>query len=84
MLYGKAHGNNDASILEEFFAWKELAFRDSMYAIISYWIDDKTEHVLHRIHMKMDIDESGCTTTTSTEKDEMKVPKKYKHATNRL
>ncbi len=87
MLYGVAYTDNDVSILEGFFVLQEWAFRDSMYAIISYWIDDKTEHVLHRTHIKMEINETGCKTTTTTYKsevDEMKVPKKYKHAMKRL
>ena len=66
--------------------WCDLIYRLSTYALIAFWIDDKTEHVATRISMRLDRT-TGMVTEQSMETEvtkKMTVPKKYKKATQRL
>ena len=44
MLYGISDDPDDNPDLERMFLWFEVVYRFSTYAIISFWIPDKTEH----------------------------------------
>ena len=73
MLYSKS---NDLDI-EHTLHWFDLVYRFSTYALISFWIDDKTEENSVKITINM-------TTRKRTEewtRNEMRVPKKYRRAT---
>ena len=66
--------------------WCDLVYRLSTYALIAFWIDDKTEHVSTRISMRVDRT-TGDVTEQSMETEvtkKMAVPKKYKKATERF
>ena len=53
-----------------------LAYRLSVYAILSYWIDDKADHLDVRIEMNL----STRKTTEESRYTPMAVPKKHRHA----
>ena len=80
MLYGISDAPDDNPELERMFRWLELVYRFSTYAIISFWIDDKTEHNSVKITMKLATREHREEWT----REEMKVPKKYRRATRKL
>ena len=80
MLYGISDGPADNPTLERMRRWIELVYRYSTYAIISFWIDDKTEHNSIKITTNLATGESKVECT----REEMKVPKKYRRATRKL
>ena len=80
MLYGISDAPDDNPELERMFRWLELVYRFSTYAIISFWIDDKTEHNSVKITMKLATREHREEWT----REEMKVPKEYRRATRKL
>ena len=80
MLHGISGDPADNSDLERMLRWIELVYRYSTYAIISFWIDDKTEHNSVKITMNLGTGECG----TEWTREEMKVPRKYRRATKNL
>ena len=80
MLHGISGDPDDNPKLEPMLRWFELVYRFSTYAIVSFWIDDKTEHNSVKITMKPATRE--CKTEWARE--EMKVPREYRHATRKL
>ena len=80
MLYGISDAPDDNPELERMFRWFEVVYRFSTYAIISFWIDDKTEHNSFKITMKPATREHREEWT----REEMKVPKEYRRATRKL
>ena len=89
-MFQVLHSHTDASIrdsirdsnIETISHWCDFSFRCAIYAVTSFWIDDKTEERVTSIKMAID-----CTTgkTMRTEVEHwvkhMRVPKKYRHAT---
>ena len=85
-MFQVLHSQPDASIrdsnIEIISRWCDFAFRCAIYALTSFWIDDKAEERVTSIKMAID-----CTTgrTTRTEVEHwvkrMRVPKDYHHAT---
>ena len=61
--------------------WFELCFRFSIYALTSSWIDDKIEE--STIKIDLNVSTGKAITETITTK-EMKVPRKYRNAANKL
>ena len=80
MLYGISDAPDDNPELERMLRWFEVVYRFSTYAIISFWIDDKTEHNSVKITMKLATREHREEWT----REEMKVPKEYRRATRKL
>ena len=80
MMYGICRDSTDDSALERMLRWLELVYRYSTYAIISFWIDDKTEH--NSVKITMNLGTGECKEEWTRE--EMKVPKKYRQATRNL
>ena len=60
--------------------WFDLVYRFSTYAIISFWIDDKTETNSVKITMNLSTGEHREEWT----RKEMKVPRKYRRTTRNL
>ena len=80
MLYGISNDPDNNPDLDRMLRWFEMVYRFSTYAIISFWIDDKTEHNSVKITMNI---------TTGMRREEwtrekMKVPKKYRYTTRKL
>ena len=71
---------DDNPDLDRMLRWFEVVYRFSTYAIISFWIDDKTEHNSVKITMKLATREHREEWT----REEMKVPKEYSRATRKL
>ena len=71
--------SNDLDI-EHTLHWVDLVYRFSTYALISFWIDDKAEENSVKIRMNMT---TGKTTQEWT-RNEMRVPRKYRHTTKKL
>ncbi len=63
-----------------FLSWVEFAYRLSTYAILSSWIEDKTEETT--ISMKINLMTSEVTETRSHKA--MRVPKKHHKATKSI
>ena len=80
MLYGISNDPDDNPDLDRMLRWFEVVYRFSTYAIISFWIDDKTEHNSVKMTINLTPGESRAEWT----KDEMKVPRKYSRATRKL
>ncbi len=80
MLYGVFDDPDDNTALKQILDWFDLLYRLSTYAVISSWIDDKTEQV--SVHIT-----ANLTTGDRTEqwtRNEMRVPKNYRHASRDL
>ena len=80
MLYGSVDDPDNDPALKQTLDWFDLVYKLSTYALISTWIDDKTEDVSASITINM-------TTGEHTEKwarNEMRVPKNYRHASQDL
>lgn len=88
-MFQMLHSRPDASptdpVIERFVCWIDLVFRLSTYAIVSYWIDDKTEERLTNIKMTMN-PTTGKTTVQQEHQvtKPMRVPKKYRHTTRKI
>ena len=80
MLHGISVGPAENCDLERMLRWLELVYRYATYAIISFWIDDKTEH--NSIKITMNLATGECKEEWTRE--EMKVPRKYRPATRKL
>ena len=80
MIYQVAFDCNDRNIIVNLWDWLSLAHRNSVYAIVAYWTPDRKQ--IDTCHMK--INASKGTSTMEWTREEMEVPKKYKHATRRL
>ena len=76
MLYSRS---NDLDI-EQTLHWFDLVYRFSTYALISFWIDDKTENN----SVEITINTTTSKTTEKRTRDEMRIPKKHRHATKKL
>ena len=76
MLYSRS---NDLDI-EHTLHWFDLVYRFSTYALISFWIDDKTEEN----SLKITINTTTGKTTQKRTRNEMQVPPKYRHTTKKL
>ena len=76
MLYSRS---NDLDI-EQTLHWFDLVYRFSTYALVSFWIDDKTEEN----SVKITINTTTRKTTQHWTRNEMQVPPKYRHATKKL
>ena len=77
MLYGRCSDTDDETDAEKVFDWCCLIFQLSIYALVSFWIDDKTEELSVKVKMNMSKKE---VTQEWTHKD-MQVPKKHRHTT---
>ena len=80
------HSQHDTSVrdskIESISRWCDLTFKCAIYAVTSFWIDDKAEERVTSITMTMD-----RTTGKATVEQEdrvvkpMHVPKKYRRST---
>lgn len=80
LLYGTVdYTESNASILKifELLHWAYLA---STYALVSYWIEDKQEHVSLTTTINLTTGE----TRQEGKRIEMRVPRKYRRATKRI
>ena len=71
--------DNDANI-ERILRWFDLIYRLSTYALISSWIDDKTENE----SLKMTVNLTTGTTTQEWTREKMQIPKKYRRSTKTI
>ena len=86
-MFQVLHSQPDASIrdsnVETISHWCDFAFRCATYAVVAFWIDNKTEERITSIEMEIDCTR-GQTTRTKVEqwvKPMPRVPKKYRRAT---
>ena len=80
MLYGEFDNPDNDPALHRMLDWFDLVYRLSTYAVVSTWIDDKTEQV--SVHITMDL-ASGDRTEKWT-RSKMRVPRNYRHASKNL
>ena len=80
MLYGAVPNPDNDESLDRIFAWFDLVFRASTYALVSAWIPDKQESNSLRTTVNLTTGEVRQEGTRS----EMKVPGKYRNSTKRL
>ena len=80
MLYSTSDDPDNDPDIERILRWFDLIYRLSTYALISFWIDDKTEEVSVRITMNLT---TGKTTDEWT-RNEMQVPKKYRRSAKKI
>lgn len=84
MLYSQPDTSTRNSNIESTSRWCDFVFRCAIYAVVSFWIDDKTEEGVTSIEMTID-NTTGKTARTKVEqwvRPMSRVPKKYRHATN--
>ena len=79
-MYQMLYSRSDDLDIEHTLHWFDLVYRFSTYALISFWIDDKTEEN----SAKITINTTTWTTTQEWTRNEMQVPKKYHHAAKKL
>ena len=81
MLYGTSDDPENDPNIKQVLAWFNRIYRYSTYAITSFWLDDKTEAE----HLKISINlTTGEIREEMTRIKDMKVPRKYRHATKKL
>lgn len=86
MLYSQPDTFIRNSNIESTSRWCDFAFRCAIYAVVSFWIDNKTEERITSIEMEID-HTTGITTGTKVEqwvKPMPRVPKEYRHATRKI
>ena len=81
MLYGTSADPEKDPRIKQVLEWFPMIFRCSTYAITSFWLDDKTEEILTEISINLT---TGVSSEKTTRLKEMKVPKKYRHASRPL
>ena len=64
--------------------WCDFIYRLSTYALVSFWIDDKTEEMTIRIEMTFDRTTGKTVTLEKTTRKPIPVPKRYQEAAKRL
>ena len=86
LMYSRGVKTEIESILD----WFSVVYKYSTSAIVSFWLEDKHEenriHIDMRLTLKEENGESRVKNETTVEcfKEQMKVPKKYKHAMRRI
>ena len=80
MLYGISDDLDKIQDAKNLLTWLGLVFRTSIYAILSTWIEDKTEHIETTICVNITTGETSSETTVTP----MEVPEKYQKATQKL
>ena len=80
MLYGILDDPDKDPVLRKMLDWFDLVYKLSTYAVVSTWIDDKTEQVSVRITANLT---SGGRREKWT-RDKMRIPKNYRHASKNL
>ena len=79
-MYQMLYSRSNELDIEHMLHWFDLVYRFSTYALISFWIDDKTEEN----SVKITINTTTWETTQKWTRNEMQVPKKYRRFTKRL
>ena len=80
MLYSQPDTSTRNSNIESTSRWCDFVFRCAIYAVVSFWIDDKTEEGVTSIEMTID-NTTGKTARTKVEqwvRPMSRVPKKYR------
>ena len=80
MLYGTLDDPDSDPTLRQKLDWFDFVYKLSTYAVVSTWIDDKTDQVSARIM-------ASLTSRERTEKwarNKMRIPKNYHHASKNL
>ena len=80
MLHSRPDASDSDGEVDETSRWCDLVFRLAIYALISFWIDDKTEEMVTNIKMTMNLT-PGTTTVEHRIVKAMHVPRKYRRAT---
>ena len=80
MLHGIPDDHKNSRKIDSILRRFEMLYRASTYALISYWIPDKTEEVNVTIAMNL----ANGVTTEKWDRRAMKVPKKHRRGTKRL
>ena len=80
MLYGILDDSDSDSTLRKMLDWFDLVYKLSTYAVVSTWIDDKTERISVRITANMISGEH----TEKWTRNKMRIPKNYRHASENL
>ena len=85
MLHSRPEASPTDPVFEQFDRWCDLIYRLSTYAIVSFWIDDKTEERVTNIKMTMN-PTTGQTTVQQEHQvsKPMRVPKEYRHTTRKI
>ncbi len=80
MLHGTSDDPDNDPDIKRMLDWFALVYIFSTYAIISFWIDDKTEKNSVKITTNLATGERREEWT----REEMKVPRQYRHTTKKL
>lgn len=80
MLHSTSDDPDNDTNIERILRWFDLIYRLSTYALISSWIDDKTEEE----SLKMTVNLTTRTTTQRWTIKKMQVPKKYRRSTRAI
>ena len=80
MLHSTSDAPDNDTNIERILRWFDLIYRLSTYALISSWIDDKTEEE----SLKLMVNLTTGTTTQKRTKRKMQVPKKYRRSTRTI
>ena len=85
MLFAKPGAIENDPDVERIVRWWDLVYRLSTYAIVSFWIDDKTEESFTNI--KLTLNPSTGATTVEEERRKtktMQVPRAYRRSTRKI
>ena len=80
MLYGADEYSINDIDLQAFCSWRELVFRSATYAIVSHWIDEKSEEIATHIKMQFTSGDPPKIRTEETHsRKPMRKPKEQPH-----
>ena len=80
MLHSTSDDPDNDTNIERILRWFDLIYRLSTYALISSWIDDKTE----KDSLKMTVNLTTGTTTAERTREKMRIPKQYRRSTRTI
>lgn len=92
MVWGELENKDDSPIFKEIYDWIVRVERYCIYAIVSFWIDDKYDKTQTKIDMKFKIktdndgvvEDVACETNEKTHHNPMQVPRKHRRASTKL
>lgn len=77
MLYGTSEDPDDCPDVKGMLDWFALVYRLFTYALVSTWIDDKTEHVYREITITLPTGASTEKTTVTPNESTQKISSEY-------
>ncbi|MXY70830.1 MAG: hypothetical protein F4Y47_20050 [Acidobacteriia bacterium] len=85
MLFSRPGAFENDPDVEQIVRWRDLVYRLSTYAIVSFWTDDKTEESITDIKLTLNPNTGAMTVEEKHRKTKtMQVPRAYRRSTKKI